>query len=165
MRNDRVFWLTLRDVLGGDFQALKRLTDRLSAVPYELNARMNYSCQISETFVASYFSGRPKKGEEQRDVHKKHIDSSFEKSVDTGKQLTCLYFGAQQEISEGSPVTLTLWLAKEEEIVLEELLVEKDMLVILKSRLVAYEVRSQGVKHFLFRFLVNGPPDLKTYTF
>lgn len=94
VRNDRVFWLTLRDVLGGDFNVLKRLTDRLSSIPYELNARMNYSCQISETYIASYFSGRPKKQEEQRDIHKKHIDSSFDRSVDTGKQFTCLYFGA-----------------------------------------------------------------------
>lgn len=39
------------------------------------------------------------------------------------------------------------------------------MLVIIKSRLVAYEVSSQGVKHFLLRFLINGPPDLKTYMF
>ncbi len=61
---------------------MKLISDKMSAIPYELNHRMNYSCQISESFGISYFSGRHKNDNKQNkdlDFIKKHLDSCFDK--------------------------------------------------------------------------------------
>jgi len=42
-----------------------------------------------------------------------------------------------------------------------EIELERDCLVVLKSRKIGYSLSSRFVKYFIMKIMVNGPPDLK----
>ena len=161
-RTDRSLWISLSEMQKKDFPMLFRLCNSLAGIPYELNKKnCGFFAQISEAFQVSYF---PEKAFQNR-----HLDSSSIDNKDNGKQLTCLYFCSVDPDYARNFGKLRLYpkikiSSGSEEIVEEEqqeILMEWDSLLVLKSRKVAYEIiENTGGKKFVVRYWVNGPRDL-----
>ena len=69
-----------------EFEYLKRISNLLFFLPFEINQRAQLNLQVSEHFTASYLS---------EDAEKSYInekrDSGFSSSTDAGVKLTILY--------------------------------------------------------------------------
>ena len=67
-----------------EFQNLYKLTKLVYCLPFELNMRLSQlQCQLTESFELSYFAA-------DHSWYHKHLDSSFEKSLDTGIKINIL---------------------------------------------------------------------------
>ena len=53
------------------------------SLPFELNAKANFACQVSEQLAFSYYP-------QNKGFLGKHIDSSFKDQQDTGRKFTCI---------------------------------------------------------------------------
>jgi len=160
-RKDRCLWLNLSEIEKENFGSLHRICNALAGIPYELNKKNSgFFSQISETFQLSYF---PEKA-----YQKAHLDSSSLDARDNGKLVTFLYFcnvdpDFKREFGK-IKVFPKVDMGKEGEEInqegSEEILMEWDGLLAMKSRKVAYEVlENEGGKKFVVRFWANGPRD------
>lgn len=168
VRTDRAFWVSLSEIEKKDFRSLHYICLVLSSLPYELNKKnTKLFTQISETFQISYF---PEKSQ-----HKLHMDSSFESTSDNGKTISCLYFcnldpddklpfGKIKIFNKITDKTLSEKERKEE--CFEEVEMEWDALLVLKSRTVGYEIpENKAGKKFIIRLWINGPADIINHEF
>lgn len=168
VRSDRSFWVSLNEIEKKDFRSLHYICLLLSSLPYELNKKnTKLFTQISETFQISYFP--------EKSLHKLHMDSSFESTSDNGKTLSCLYFcnldpddknsfGKIKVFNRITDKSLSEKERKEE--YFEELDMEWDGLLVLKSRKIGYEIpENKTGKKFIIRLWINGPADVINHEF
>jgi len=164
IRNDKVTWVNLHDIKAEKSRKLYHLIQIFNALPFELNLKANLYTQISEVIQLSAFP----KGEEA--LHKLHMDSAFEKKLDTGRKFSVLYFCFKNDDGKSLPVMRLKRkvLEKEKgewEEEVKELSVGSNSLVILKSRLIGYEIQApENVKLFVVRYWIHGPGDLTNFT-
>lgn len=155
-RNDRTMWISLNDVKEQDFPRIYGLLMVLTSLPFELNFKnTGFMALSSESCQISYFNDRGA-------FHKMHMDSSLESKFDNGKTLTFLYFvnlddDNKRERGKVKVSKITEGKKDEKEMEIET---EEDSMIILKSRLNAYEIcENFHNKRFVVRFWVNGPAD------
>eukprot|EP01017_Pseudomicrothorax_dubius_P048163 TRINITY_DN8718_c0_g2_i6.p1 TRINITY_DN8718_c0_g2~~TRINITY_DN8718_c0_g2_i6.p1 ORF type:complete len:134 (+),score=18.70 TRINITY_DN8718_c0_g2_i6:80-481(+) len=122
------------------------IRDRCS-LPYELNLKANTLLQISESFQLSYF----KPGA----VHKKHLDSSFQQDLDTGRTLSALLFVFDVQTLSAQRPNIKIFCNAEAEGM--EHRCATNQLFILKSRVIPYEIQAAIAPFFILRFFINGP--------
>lgn len=155
-RNDRTLWISLNDVKEKDFPRIYGLLMILSSLPFELNFKnTGFMALSSESCQISYFNDRGA-------YHKMHMDSSLESKFDTGKSLTFLYFVNldNDNKTERGKVKISKIIEGKKEEKEMEIEAEEDSILILKSRLNAYEIcENFKSKRFVIRFWINGPAD------
>lgn len=83
-----------------EFEQLKRLSNLLFFLPFEINTKAQLNLQVSEHFSASFLS----EDSEKSYINEKQ-DSGFNSDFDTGVKLTILY--AVSGNSKGANITLT----------------------------------------------------------
>lgn len=62
---------------------MQRISKVMVSLPFELNAKANFACQVSESIAYSYYP-------QNKGFQNKHVDSSFEDRKDTGRKFTCI---------------------------------------------------------------------------
>ncbi|EGR28451.1 hypothetical protein IMG5_174900 [Ichthyophthirius multifiliis] len=155
-RSDRVLWVSLSEISDKDFKNFKEICVRLTSIPYELNEKTQFLAQISELFQVSYFKNNGS-------YQEKHFDSSFEGNQDNGRKLTVLYFSnLDNDINCKDQGKIRIYpdFLKDDQNKYVEFETEVDSLLILKSRVIPYEILpNNNQKRYIIRFWVTGPAD------
>ncbi|KRX11086.1 hypothetical protein PPERSA_05195 [Pseudocohnilembus persalinus] len=170
LRNDKILWLDLQQIDKDQFSKLYFICNILTSIPYELNKKdMKYYALSSEMFQLSYFS-------EHDTFQKVHMDSHFDSKKDTGRTLSVLYFSNNEFDLKYSKTEIEK-MQKEKNAVLRiyqneekskhiDIEQQADTLVLLKSRIIPYEILpNKTEKKFILRFWVNGPQDKENRRF
>jgi len=160
IRSDRCLWVSLSEIDKKQFRNLFYICQTLSSLPYELNRKnTQLIAQISELFQISYF--------QEKSMQKIHMDSSFDANADNGKKISCLYCcnldpdvnNPFTKVKVFNRITDKSLEEKEKLEFFEEIEMEWDGLLMLKSRKVAFEIEENVGKRFFIRFWINGPVD------
>jgi len=150
-RNDRTLSFSLQSLDEKSVKHLYKICVICSALPFELNLKANIICQVSETFQLSYYK--------TQGFHKAHFDSSFDSSKDNGNKISVIYL-----ISNSSNGKADIKLFEENDInKFEQVEIKSGDILLLKSRVRAYEINNITEGSFLLRYWVNGPSDTKVF--
>ena len=154
IRSDKIMWMNLGDIKKEKSNALWHISNIFYALPFELNLKSNSFSQISEIIQVSVFD------QNEPGFHKLHWDSSFEKNNDNGRKFSVLYFCYKGKINGNSTVNFYEYQENTKDPLLSfKLSIKSNLFVILKSRLISYElnIESMDEKLFILHFWVNGP--------
>ena len=153
------------------FKSINNFANIVRYLPYELNKHFpNFSLQTNDYLQASYF-------QEDYSFIDMTVDSSFEEGFDTGKKITAMFILFPNELElQRRKITLKLKRICDKNhsdserpktaTEIEEVIVTQPLsLVLLKSRLISYQIEKQNFPFLVIFYYMHGPADKKDFRF